>query len=236
MKETNEIKDGFQDINPEFFAAELSLIQKKGMPKTRYIKPPRCRELPERMMKYRKAEQLANDLIPEIGMRAFCIIDGTFIAGDFIEAFIVVHNLHVKRLTISTLSLSKNNVDSLRNLIAGNFVDELNLIVSDYFFSHERAKGRLVEYIYSELDVDDKFQLAAAASHCKISLIETHCGKKIIIHGSANLRSSSNIEQLVIEENAELYDFNYDVQAAIVEKYKTIKKSIRYEALWQTIN
>lgn len=200
---------------------------------TRYVKPVRSKTIPERRMKYRNAQGLAGDLVPERGMRVFVLLDGTFIAGDFIEAFITLHNLHVKRLTISTLSLSENNVDSLANLLDGEFVDKLDVVVSDYFFSHERRN--LVAYMYKELDKDDKFQLAACASHCKLTLIETHCGLKIVIHGSANLRSSQNLEHICIEENPALYDFNIEAQDAIIQKYFTIKKSVRHTTLWQAV-
>ena len=136
-------------------------------------------------------------------------------------------------MTISTLSMNQNNVDSLANLLQGDYVQNLNLIVSDYFFAHER--NGLIPYIYQELDKDDKFQLAAAGTHCKLCIIETECGKKIVIHGSANLRTSSNIEQFVIEESEELYNFNNDFQNRIIEKYKTIKKSLRVGKLWDVI-
>lgn len=138
-------------------------------------------------------------------------------------------------MTISTLSLNENNVDSLANLCNGGFVDELNLIVSDYFFAHERQN--LIPYLYQELDKENRFQLAVAGSHCKLCLIETHCGLHIVMHGSANLRSSSNIEQLVVEENAELYAFNDEYQDAIIRHYKTINKSqpLRGNSLWQAV-
>lgn len=202
--------------------------------KTRYIKPPKSREIPEHKLKYDLAINLAKDIKPEPGCRYFVILDGKFIAGDFIEAFITEHNLHIKRMTISTLSMSENNVDSLANLINGGFVDELNLIVSDFFFSHERRN--LIPYLYEQLDKDDKFQLAVAGTHCKTCIIETHTSLFFVIHGSANLRSSSNIEQIMIEENRELYDFNHEYQMRIIEKYKTIKKSIRHDNLWNAIN
>ena len=229
----NELKQF--DFNQDVFTTPTRNSRgiKSVLPDSRYIKPPICKETPEIYLKYELAETLAKDLKPEKGMRAFCLINGTFIAGDFIEAFIVKHNIHVKRLTISTLSLSQNNVDSLNNLLEGGYVDELNLVVSDYFFAHER-RG-LVQYMYDVLDKGEKFQLAAAGTHCKLTMIETHDGLKITMHGSANLRSSSNIEHICIEEGEELYDFNYDVQEKIIEKYKTISKSVRYNDIWQAV-
>jgi len=201
---------------------------------TRYICPPQALEISEAFLKYGNAQKLANDIEIKTGSRHFVIIDGTFYFGDFIEALIVKNDWNVLKMTISTLSLNQNNVDSLANLMEGNYVQELNLIVSDYFYSHER--NDLIKYIYQELDKDDKFQLAVAGTHCKLCIFETECGKKITIHGSANLRTSSNIEQFMIEENEQLFDFNNEFQDKIIAKYKTIKKSLRYGKLWETIN
>ncbi len=199
----------------------------------RYIRPPKAREIPERMLKYSFAEKLAADIVPETGMRVFVILNGKFIAGDFFEAWMVAHNIVAKRMVVSTLSLSEANVDSLENLLVGGFVDRLDLVVSDYFYSHERRN--LVPYIYKKLDIEDRFQFAAAGTHCKVCLIETIGGHKLTVHGSANLRSSGNLEHICIEECPALHDFNIEVQDRIIEKYKTIRKAERHEALWKTI-
>jgi hypothetical protein len=199
----------------------------------RYRNPPKMREIPERMMKYELAQQLAKDVTPEAGMRHFCFLSGRFIAGDFLEAWIVEHNIHVKELTVSTLSMSEANIDSLANLINGGFVEKMNIVVSDYFFSHERQN--LVPYMLKELDKEDRFQLAVCGTHCKLALIETAHGSKVVIHGSANLRSSGNLEHICIEENKQLYDFNYQIQRSIIDKYWVVKKALRHETLWNAL-
>lgn len=201
---------------------------------SRYFAPKKSKEINEKFLKYRNAEQLANDINFNENNRFFVIIDGSFFFGDFIEAFIVKHNIHVKKMTISTLSMNKNNVDSLANLINGNYVDELNLILSDYFYSHE--KHDLIPYIYETLDIDNKFQLSFAGTHCKICIFETVNKRKFVFHGSANLRSSSNIEQIMLEESEELYNFMDEIQSNILEEYKTINKSLRGNKLWQIVN
>lgn len=200
----------------------------------RYCKPLKLKEHPEYYFKYENAVKLAKDIKIIEGDRYFFIISGSFIFGDFIEALIVENNYHIKKMIVSTLSMSENNVDSFANLLDGGFIDSLDLIVSDYFFSHERHN--LVKYIYKELDKDNKFQLSVAGTHTKICIFETYCGKKIVIHGSANLRSSANIEQFVLEESKGLYDFNIEYMTKIVDSYMTIKKPIRVGKLWKTIN
>jgi hypothetical protein len=201
--------------------------------KSRYFAPKKQREISERFLKYSNAELLAKDIDFNSNNRFHIVTDGTFYFGDFIEAFLVEKNVHVKKMTISTLSMNKNNVDSLFNLLNGGFVDELNLILSDYFYSHE--KHDLIPYIYEKLDIKNKLQLAFAGTHCKICIFETVNGRKFVFHGSANLRSSSNIEQICLEENSELYDFYNEIQSSICETYKTINKSIRGKKLWQKI-
>lgn len=171
--------------------------------------------------------------IGDCSKRFFAIIDGNFIFGDLIEALITQNDWLVDELTISTLSMSNENVDSLVNLIEGGFVKKINLVVSDYFYSHER-RG-LMPYIYEQLDVDNMLQVASAGIHTKITLIKTACGKRIVMHGSANLRSSGNIEQVMIEDSPELFDCNNQWHQAILDKYKTINKSIRRGELWQVV-
>lgn len=200
---------------------------------TRYLKPKLQKTVSEEKLFYERAEKLANDIELAPECRYYVIVNGSFIFGDFIEALIVSKNLHVKEMTISTLSLSQNNIDSLAGLLQGGYVEKLNVIVSAYWYAHER--NELVPYFYQECDIDNKFQLAVAGSHCKLCIFETMLGNKVVIHGSANLRSSQNIEQIVIEENKELYDFNADFQNKIIEKYKTINKPIRVKTLWKTI-
>lgn len=156
-------------------------------------------------------------------------MSGDFIFGDFLESLILDWNIDIKELTISTLALSQNNVDSLKNILLFTEVEKLNLIVSRYFYGHEIKK--LIPYIYKELDFDNRFQLGICDNHSKIAQFETVKGAKVVIYGSANMRASQNIEQFTVEENKEIYDFNKSYFDLILEKYQTIKKPIGYKDL-----
>jgi len=205
-----------------------------GMKTTRFIEPHDCEEIDEYRVKYDNAAKLADEIGPiNDGFRMFAILDGKFIFGDFIEALIVKHNWLCEELTISTLSMSQDNVDSLKNLIDGEYLKSLNIIVSHYYFANERAD--LMPYLYEKLDVNDVLQVAVASVHTKIAMIRTTCGKKITIHGSANMRTSSNIEQIVIEASPGLFDFCAEVHHSIIEKHKTINKPVQRTALWSAV-
>ena len=201
--------------------------------KSRIHNPAFQPEMLAHRVKYKNALQLARDIGPmnTSGQRVFAVVDGSFIFGDFIEAFLVTHNMLAKRMIISTLSLSQENVDSLKNLIIGDYLHQLDMVVSDYFYSHERHE--LINYMYEHLDTGNRFQLAVCRTHTKICLIETECGQFFTIHGSANLRSSDNIEMFEMENSRPLYDFNAAWHDEVIQKYQTINKAVRSIDTWQ---
>lgn len=228
----NELDLSF-DISDNDFDLDLDLNVGNVGIETRIFKPKKQRTRSEKQIKFKYAKDLAESIPFEKNSRFFCVVNGSFIFGDFIEAFLVKNNARAENMIINTLSLSYDNILSLKLLLEKGYISNLNIIVSDYFFSHERSG--LVEQLYRHLDIDNRFQLAVARTHMKTCIFETTGGKKIVIHGSANLRSSDNIEQFMIEENEGLYDFNLDFQNKIIQEYKTINKTVRGENLWQKI-
>jgi hypothetical protein len=207
------------------FKPQITLFNKSEVYQNRYIKPIK-NIIPAKKVLYENALEFVDSIKNEdisIDSRIYAIVSGNFIFGDFIEAFIDAKNFNIKELTITTLSMSENNVDSLENLLhKWKYVKKLNLIISDYFYSHER--NLLIPYIYKKLDIENKFQLAICRTHMKICQFETIGQNKCVINGSANLRSSQCLEQITIEENKDLYDFNQKYFNIILEKYKSINK------------
>jgi len=201
--------------------------------KDRYHNPPPYKGIKEKHVQYSHAIRAANYIELGEGTRSHMVTAGSFEFGDFIEALLKERNIRVRHMSVSTLSMSQNNIDSFGNLLHDGWVDKLDLIVSDYFFAHERKA--LVPYMLHELDVDDKFQLAVAGSHTKIVLFETYGGKKFVMHGSANLRSSGCLEQTTIEENPDLFDFYRNFHDAILNEYSVIQKPIRHKKLWRAV-
>lgn len=186
-----------------------------------------------RVVKYKYAEQLVKDIgIIEPGEHINAIVSGNFIAGDLIEAYLSTNNLTATEIIIATLSMSRENVDSLKNIQDYFLSGRMGLIISDFFFSHERKSG--VEDIINNLS-DGNFYFAVAGIHTKITLIKTECGQHIVIGGSANLRSSLNIEQITIDNCETLYKFHRDWMSNIINKYHVTHKMLRREALWQQI-
>ncbi len=169
--------------------------------------------------------------------RIFSFVSGRFIFGDMIEGIFDLYQVHTKKLTVATLSLSEENVDSFKNLFSGGFIDSFTLHVSDYFYSHERKKGGLIPYMYEVFEGYD-FQLTVSSNHTKVCFFEIDNNGRnsnIVLYGSANLRSSDCIEQITIEDSADLLEFNKVFFGKIENEYKTIDKPLRGNKLWQVV-
>jgi len=223
--------DGVQDFDLDLsgFDFDVNIIDDN-----RYHLPKFHKKIKKRAVLYDNASKMVDDTGEHIknGETVYALLSGNFIFGDLIEALAVKYDILIEDLTISTLSISKDNVDSLENLMVGGYCKNLNMIVSDYWWSHNRQNG---PYVYEKLDINNSFQLAVAGIHTKITLLKTEGGKKIVITGSANFRSSRSLEEITIQTNPELYDFHKLWHDEILEDYGTIKKTKRGQKLFDVI-
>lgn len=102
--------------------------------------------------------------------------------------------------------------------------------------NRDRAR-QLVSFEGMELHV------GFASVHCKTWCVETRAGNVLTVDGSANLRSSRNIEQLHISPDRGLYGFVTNFTEKVIEAYdvvnaearKSRRKSIRGGDLWREV-
>lgn len=189
------------------------------------------------------AQDLARDLMIDNEHETFAFVSGNFVFGDLLEALVDAKKLSVRRLGIQTLSMSDENIDSIRNVLEMMPVERLDLVLSDYWYAHESHKGGLVPYLFEELDLEGlELRVAFAGVHCKVLIVETLRGNHITMHGSANLRSSGNVEQLHISPDDGLFEFCDRMTQRILDAYDVVnqenrkrKKSVRRARLWQAV-
>jgi len=201
----------------------------------RYIKP-KIDDMPDKFVKFSHAQEFVDAIDFKAGYRVHAIVNGSFVFGDLIEAFLTKYRISTKKMTLCTLSYNNENVCSLKLLREKGYIEKLNIITSDYFFSHER-RG-LIPYTYYQLDNEDgTFQLAVERTHIKCYIFETKLhGSKFVIQGSGNLRSSGNSEQFTMEINPQLYDYYDNYFEEILNRQKTIDYSVKYgKDLWRKI-
>lgn len=161
---------------------------------------------------YKNAAALVKKLnyMPEKNTGVYIWLQGNFIFGDFIVQFITENNIELHELTIITLSIARNSIEALDELIIKGYTDKINLVLSEYYMRTEKIKQtKTAKLLNTIIEKNKNFNLFTTETHQKIVLLHTKNGNKIIFHGSANMKGSQNFEQLMIDNNDELYDFNY---------------------------
>lgn len=213
--------EDFEGIDiPEIF--DLGLLPQDDS--ARYRKPTLQKAV---VANYDNAVDFASKIELREGFREFAFVSGKFIFGDFLEAMSQLGKWEVDRLTIQTLSLSQDNIDSLENVVTMDEPSALHFLISDYWYAHEVKRDGLVHELYDKLDIGDGFRCAFLRTHSKVMTIKTKAGHKIVIHGSANLRSSDNIEQVCIENDPDLYDFCEAFADGILDQYDVVNHNVK---------
>lgn len=164
---------------------------------------------------YKNALDMAQAM--DIREEYFCLVSGSFIYGDFIEALCDIHRLRPRRVLITTLGLNQNNVDSLVNLVDYLGAKEVGLVVSTYFYDTEKTK--LLPYMMEEF-AGRPMSVAVCASHTKICLIDSESAGKIVMFGSANLSSSDNLEEFALIHDGEVFAFCEQLITGVLRDFK----------------
>ena len=182
---------------------------------------------------FENAEAFAKQINLETGARTFAWVSGSFILGDICEALITARGVGIKKLYIASLSTSQDNVDSLANVkgLMGDELERLVIVLSGWEYS--RRKYGIVPYMYEVLDDPRNIvQIVFGRYHAKVITMETVLGHTITIHGSANLCSSSCVEQIMVEvDNFDLHQFNVDMMERAAAKFGTINTEAEYSKL-----
>ena len=169
-------------------------------------------KIKECKIKYKNAIGLVNQIgaPPKSGEAVYIWMQGNFIFGDFIIQYITENNLSIDELTIITLSIGIENIEALSELLNKGWVKKINFVVSEYFIRTEKIKHtKSIASLENATIENDSFKVYYTNTHQKIVLLKTITGEKYVFHGSANMKGSQNYEQLMIENNNMLYDFNY---------------------------
>lgn len=194
----------------------------------RYLQPKVYENVVSQPVVFGKCKEFVASLPQDLSdAHVFAFVSGNFIFGDVLEALVASKRLQPRRITVQTLTMSENNIDSLYNVIRlSPHLEHLRVIVSAFWWAKNHRKGQLVDYLYETLDVDDKLDVAFAALHSKIITVEDVRGFHLVIDGSANLCSSRNIEQFRIEADDGLYQFIDQFCDRVMDAYATINHDV----------
>lgn len=146
--------------------------------------------------------------------RLHCMLRGDFVLCDLIP-LIIANRGACPHLRVATLGLSASNAEQLANLHAAGLIQRITLVASHYFQQVDKTTTyRQVQSILAGCA-----ELVICRSHAKVILIPTVGGDSFAIEGSANLRSSDNLEQMLILNDRETHDFHASWIDALASEY-----------------
>ena len=141
------------------------------------------------------------------GHTLHAMVCGDFVMGDILPMIDEVYG-PISKIRISTLSLSIKNCEKIAALMVKRPELVFSLVISDFF---QNTNGKVYDAILNlvQKPFGKRFRLTVQRTHAKIFLFETP-GFLFCIETSANLRSSNNQEQAVVNCDPEVYAFYGD--------------------------
>ena len=154
---------------------------------------------PAHMIRPENAQEIV-DRLPAKGSALHCVIRGDFIVGDLIDRIIRAKG-PASNVSLATLSMSEANADQLAKLIEEGLIQSLHIVVSDYF---AKVNKEIFPYCQAKLPTT---RWGIGRVHCKVFCLPCQ-EETYVIHGSANMRSSANTENICVENDPELSLFH----------------------------
>jgi hypothetical protein len=185
-------------------------------------------EMKEYQINFENASDFASKIRFEKNFRLYSFLRCNFQYIDALFHFFCEHRIKANRLLITTLGLNVEAWGSIVELLEVGAVKQFDLVVSSYFYHHNREIVQVIKDEFARLQDEGKCnaQLSVCSNHSKVIAFSTECGKKFVFHGSANAASSDNIEQVMIEENEQLFDFNCCFFDKIINYFCTNKSAL----------
>jgi hypothetical protein len=141
--------------------------------------------------------------LPEPGEALHSLITGRY---DLMHLLVVLLGKvgPARHVRIATLSYNGRNLTEMFTLLDGPNPPQLTLLCSCFFRDHNRELWEETIEGFRERGQ----RAAAARTHAKVISIETAAGVKLVLEGSANLRSNGNREQFALIHDPGLFAFH----------------------------
>ncbi len=171
--------------------------------------PLRGKALRRRMVQFREAAELLPYLPAAPGEATHAVMTGRYDLMILLSAVLESYGVTCRHLRIATLSFNGRNVSEIAHLLRvepPGPVERVTLLCSTFFQEHNRAE--FADAARTVAGFPGRWRLAAARSHAKVACVDLVDGRKLVLEGSANLRTNSNREQLTAVLDAELHDWH----------------------------
>lgn len=183
--------------------AEFTLPENRFFARKAKARQKRSRRGIKSLIKPENARAILPHLPVEPLERLHCILRGDFVLCDLIP-LIIEERGRCDHLRIATLGMSAANATTLASLQARGLLGELTIVVSHYF----QQVDKVTTYREVRSILEGRCRFTVTRNHAKVILLPTSGGDHYVIEGSANLRSSDNLEQMLVMNDRETHDFH----------------------------
>lgn len=142
--------------------------------------------------------------LPQPGESLHGLMTGRYDLMHLLVVILENKPVAVECLRLTTLSYNGRNLAEMLRLLESGKVRQLSLICSKFFAEHDKD---LYEETLQEFRKRGQ-RVAAPRSHAKVVTMQFADGEKLILEGSANLRTNSNREQFCLIHDAGLHDWH----------------------------
>lgn len=150
------------------------------------------------------------------------LMTGRYDLTALIAVILGKHKRGCDHLRIATLSFNRKNIDHLANLLASN-VRRLTLLYSSFHREHSPETCRELHRRLRK-EAAGRCRMAATRNHAKVVTMEFPGGERLVMEGSANLRTNSNQEQVTIIRSRDLHNWHAGWIDGMVTKHETEEK------------
>ena len=148
----------------------------------------------------------------EPGMQFRAVTKTWFNALSVVKALAAKYE--VTELTIAIYRMNEASAKSIVDIAKQGEIDVFLLL--NRWFKTPRNYQRWCQWLCDAEPAIQGLHIGFESCHVKIALIGTACGKHIVFEGSGNLSDNDRIEQYLIEDNIDAFDFHREwIHAAI---------------------
>lgn len=156
----------------------------------------------ENKLKRQNVERLITEL-PFSNESLHIVSNGTFDYFTIIPHIIKLSNGFVTDFYFSTWTMSRENVIQIIDLYDRGLLKNVNALTGEYF----RTRESKVFSILDESLTHRKQRLFANKNHAKVTLLQIN-EDYFVIEGSANFTANPRIEQFILSNSKDLFNFH----------------------------
>lgn len=117
----------------------------------------------------------------------------------------ILQKYSVTEVFLAVYRMNQPSVETLKNLILNNNI-ECHILVSNFFRENKKYERWARELTL--FGKNNNVKVTFARNHAKVFIAKTRCGKHIVFEGSGNLSDNARIEQYLLEDCPETYNFH----------------------------